>query len=278
MDNPFKKEDVQILLSTMNRNSLDFLIPMFPFSHFSNFSILVVNQTTANNDLVSQFPTIKVINCYEIGLSKSRNVALKNAIGKILLLADDDVVFKENFDGKLVQAYNKYPGSVAIIFEIENEQGNKYRNYPTKKTQLSSYFQLFNCLSIEISLNKSIFDKLNASFDENFGLGSTFNMGEEAIFLVDLYNQKNQIWFYPEIIVVHPLISTNDKLDYEERYYIQGAFLAKVFDFGFYFQMAIKLFFDVKQKKIKCKQVPRAISKALEGKKKYSEYKNERLS
>jgi glycosyltransferase involved in cell wall biosynthesis len=276
LDNPFKKEDVQILLSTMNRNSLDFLIPMFPFTHFSNFSILIINQTKVNKDLVSQFPNVKIINSYEIGLSKSRNTGLKNATGKIVLFADDDVVFKENFDGKLVQAYNKYPDSVVIVFEIENEQGGKYRKYPTKEMPLTSYFQFFNCLSIEISVNKKVFDKLNASFDANFGLGSEFQMGEEAIFLIDLYRKNKQIHFYPEAIVVHPLMSTDDKLDFVMRYYIQGAFLTRVFDFGFYFQLAMKLFFDIKQKRIRFKQVPPAMSKALEGKKKYSDYKNER--
>jgi glycosyltransferase involved in cell wall biosynthesis len=269
LDNPFKKEDVEILLATMNRNSLDFLIPMFPFSHFSNFSIVIINQTQIGNDLVSTFPSIRVINSYEKGLSKSRNLALENAKGKILLIADDDEVFLENFDSKMVEAYNKYPNSASITFEIEKEHGFKYRKYPVKETFLSNYLALFNCLSIEISLNKAVFNKLNISFDENFGLGSTFNMGEEAIFLVDIYNKKQQILFYPEVIAIHPSISTNDKLNFKERYYIQGAFLARLFKFGFYFQMATKLFFDLKQKKINFRQLPLAIIKAFEGKNKY---------
>jgi glycosyltransferase involved in cell wall biosynthesis len=271
LDIPFKKEDVEILLATMNRNSLDFLIPMFPFSHFSNFSMIIVNQTKIGNDLVSKFPSIKVINAYEKGLSKSRNLALKNATGKILLIADDDEVFIENFDSKLVKAYNKYPSSVCVIFEIGDENGYKYRKYPKTEIILPNYYELFNCLSIEITLNKSVFDKLNVSFDENFGLGGIFNMGEEAIFLVDIHNKNKQIRFYPEVIVTHPKISTNDKLDFKERYYIQGAFLARIFRFGFYFQLVSKIFFDLKQKKVKLKHVPEAIMKAIEGKYKYRE-------
>jgi glycosyltransferase involved in cell wall biosynthesis len=271
LDIPFKKEDVEILLATMNRNSFDFLIPMFPFSHFSNFSMVIVNQTKIGTDLVSTFPSIKVINSNERGLSKSRNLALKNATGKILLIADDDEVFIENFDSKLVKAYNKYPSSVSIIFEIADENGSKYRKYPKEEIILPNYYELFNCLSIEITLNKTVFNKLNVSFDENFGLGSIFNMGEEAIFLVDIHNKNQQIRFYPEVIVMHPTISTNDKLDFKERYYIQGAFLARIFRFGFYFQIATKLFFDLKQKKIKFKHTPQAIMKAFEGKYKYRE-------
>jgi hypothetical protein len=64
----------------MNRNSLDFLIPMFPSRKFFEFNILIVNQTTENQLLNSEFPTVRIINSFEKGLSKSRNLALKNAI------------------------------------------------------------------------------------------------------------------------------------------------------------------------------------------------------
>jgi glycosyltransferase involved in cell wall biosynthesis len=44
--------------------------------------------------LVSDFPSVRVVNSFEKGLSKSRNLGLLNAHGKIVLLADDDEVFK----------------------------------------------------------------------------------------------------------------------------------------------------------------------------------------
>ena len=41
----FQETDIEILIATMHQDSLDFLLPMFPFLHFSNFRILIVNQT-----------------------------------------------------------------------------------------------------------------------------------------------------------------------------------------------------------------------------------------
>ena len=93
----YTKEAIEIIIATMNRDSLDFLIPMFPFAHFSDFSILIVNQTHENAILPSDFPTVKVINSFEIGLSNSRNLGLKNSQGEILILADDDEVFEPDF-------------------------------------------------------------------------------------------------------------------------------------------------------------------------------------
>ena len=274
LTNEFKNQDIEILVSTMNRNALDFLIPMFPFCHFSEFSILIVNQTKENNLLVSDFPSVRVINSFEKGLSKSRNLALKKAIGKIVLIADDDVVYKKDFDAMLVQAYNQYKNKTAITFCIEKPNGLPFKKYiPNAKINLDK-MELFNVLSIEISLNKPILDKLGVVFDENFGLGGLFEMGEEAIFLTDIKNQNQQIAFVPNVIATHPEISSNEKLDFMQRYYIQGAFLTRVLKANYFVDLATKLFFDLKQKKLKVNQIWEAIKNANQGRKDYYKLKN----
>ena len=274
MTNEFKKQDLEILVSTMNRNSLDFLIPMFPFCHFSNFSILIVNQTEENKLLVSDFPSIRVINSFEKGLSKSRNLALKNAIGKIVLIADDDVIYMNDFDTKIIQAYNQYDNKAVISFCIEKPNGLLFKKYSPNAKKNLSLMELFNVLSIEISLNKLILDKLGITFDENFGLGSEFQMGEEAVFLSDIKNKNQQIAFVPSVIVIHSEISSTEKIDFSKRYYVQGAFLTKVLKEDYFMGLATKLFFDVKQKKLNLNQIPAAIKNANQGKMDYNKLTN----
>ena len=273
LTNEFKKQDLEILVSTMNRNSLDFLIPMFPFCHFSDFSILIVNQTEENKLLVSDFPSIRVINSFEKGLSKSRNLALKNAIGKIVLIADDDVIYMNDFDTKIIQAYNQYDNKAVISFCIEKPNGLLFKKYSPNAKKNLSLMELFNVLSIEISLNKLILDKLGITFDENFGLGSEFQMGEEAIFLSDIKEQNQQVAFVPSVIAIHPEISSIEKIDFEQRYYIQGAFLSRVLKANYFTGLAAKLFFDLKQKKLKFNQIPDAIKNANQGKTDYYKLK-----
>lgn len=269
MTNEFKNQDLEILVSTMNRNTLDFLIPMFPFCHFSDFSILIVNQTDENNLLVSGYPTIRVINSFEKGLSKSRNLALKNAIGKIILIADDDVVYKKDFDSAIVQAYNQYGNKAVISFCIEKPNGLLFKKYFPKAKMNLGLMELFNVLSIEISLNKSVLDKIGVKFDENFGLKSAFEMGEEAIFLSDIKNKFQQITFVPSVIASHPEVSSTDKFDFAQRYYIQGAFLYRVLKVDYFMGLVTKLFFDLKHKKLKLNQISIAIKNANRGKMDY---------
>jgi glycosyltransferase involved in cell wall biosynthesis len=251
----------------MNRKSLDFLIPMFPFSPFYNYSILVINQTSATNILVSEYLNIKVINSFETGLSKSRNLALQNATGKILLLADDDEVFKNDFDIAIVDSYNKNPKATVISFALEKPDGSLFKKYAPTRKLLVKQTDFFSVLSIEISINKALFDKLNVTFDENFGLGSCFEMGEEALFLCDIKNKKQKLVFESKVIATHPFLSTNDRLDFLKRYYIQGAFLTRISKKKFYPRLFQKLFFDIKQNKIKYHEISRAIKSAQKGKK-----------
>jgi glycosyltransferase involved in cell wall biosynthesis len=274
LTNEYKNQDLEILVSTMNRNSLDFLIPMFPFCHFSEFKILIINQTQENNLLDSPFPTVRVINSLEKGLSRSRNLALKNAKGKIVLIADDDEVFKKGFDTTIIQTYNQYKDKVVISFCIENPNGLLFKKYLSNAKMNLSLIELFNVLSIEISLNKSILDKLGVLFDESFGLGSKFEMGEEAVFLSDIKYKMDQIAFFPSIIATHPELSSNEKLDFTQRYYIQGAFLARVIEVNYFKGLATKIFFDLKHRKLKLSQVIGAIEKSNQGKRDFYKLKN----
>lgn len=267
MTNEFKNQDLEILVSTMNRNSLDFLIPMFPFCHFSEYAILIINQTQENNLLDSPFPTVRVINSFEKGLSKSRNLALKNAKGKIVLIADDDVVYKKDFDATIIQAHNQYNNKAVISFCIEKPNGLLFKKYLTKAKTDLRLIELFNVLSIEISVNKSILDKIGVTFDENFGLGSQYEMGEEAIFLSDIKEKNKQITFVPSVIATHPEVSSINKFDLVQRYYIQGAFLSRVSKADYFMGLATKLFFDLKHRKLKLNQIPAAIQNANRGKK-----------
>lgn len=270
----FKNQDLEILLSTMNRNTLDFLVPMFPFCHFSNFSILIINQTQKNKLLVSDFPSVRVINSFEKGLSRSRNLALKNAIGKIVLITDDDEIFKEGFDTLMVNSYNDFPKALVISFQVENSEGNLFRKYSKKTKCTPNMLNLFNVFSSEISINKIIYDAQQVEFDTDFGLGGKFSMGEEAIFLMDLKSRKQQIVFEPKVLAINPTITTTDKLDFSERYYIQGAFLTRVAKANYFLGLAKKIFFDLKQKKLRWNQILIAIKNANQGKKDYYKLKN----
>jgi glycosyltransferase involved in cell wall biosynthesis len=259
----------------MNKDSLDFLIPMFPYSHFSAFQILIVNQTEGEKILTSGYSNIRVINSFEKGLAKSRNLALENAVGKILVIADDDIVYQKEFTMRIIAAYHKYPDAVVINFSAVNLNGDLIKKYPSSSKANLSIFDILNTSSIEMTINKKIIDESKILFDENFGLGAVFGMGEEAVFLFDLKGKHKQLVFDTEIIVKHEGQTSSSKKEADERYYIQGALLTRIFKKKYIVWLFLKLFFDLKQKKIKFRDIKNVLKSAKIGHEKFENMRHE---
>lgn len=99
-----------------------------------------------------------MINSFEKGLSKSRNLALENALGKILILADDDVVYQEGFDSTIIKAYNQFPNAAAIRFCAVKANGDLIKKYPESSKTNLNVFDILNTSSIEMTLNAAILD------------------------------------------------------------------------------------------------------------------------
>ncbi len=249
MEKVFTENDFEILIATMNQTNLDFLAAMFPYNHFSEYSILIINQSL-DTTLSSIYPSVRIINSTSVGLSKSRNLALKNANGKIVLIADDDVVFQKDFVSKIIAAYNKCENATAINFAAVIGNGSSLKKYPAYSKMKLNTFDIFNVSSIEMTINKERLDSVGVLFDENFGLGGKFEMGEEAIFLFDLKRKNQPIFFENEIIVQHKQSTTSTNKKEVEKYYIQGALLTRGLKKNYLFWLIVKLFFDLKQNKL----------------------------
>lgn len=265
----FFENDIEILISTMNQDSLDFLVPMFPFLHFSNFSILIINQTQNEKILTSNYSKVRVINSFEKGLVKSRNLALDNAVGKILVIADDDIVYQEGFLAKIINSYHKFPEAAVVIFSVINSNGDLIKKYPSGSKVNLGILDVLNVSSIEMTLNKTIIDASKIRFDEKFGLGGAFEMGEEAVFLSDLKENGQLLIFDSQIIVKHESQTSSEKKNITNKYYIQGAVFSRIFKKKYIFWIFIKLFFDLKQNKIQFKKIKTAFKSAKEGHEKF---------
>ncbi|WP_291286187.1 glycosyltransferase [Flavobacterium sp.] len=263
----FIESDCEILISTMNQSSLDFLLQMFPLVHFSNYNILIINQSKTNT-LSSEFPSVRVINSFDVGLSKSRNLAIENAIGKILLIADDDVIYQKDFIEKIITAHNKFSKATIVNFCAIKENGICLKKYPRGSRFELNTKEILNISSIEITINKEKIDSVGIRFDENFGLGSNFEMGEEAVFLFDLKDKDQCIAFEDQVIVKHEGLTSSDKIEDLHRYYIYGAIIRRVLMKNGVFWLLVKMFFDIKQKKIKISSFFKAIDNANKGRKK----------
>jgi glycosyltransferase involved in cell wall biosynthesis len=249
----FSENDLEVLIATQNRNNFDFLLKMFPFEHFSNFNLVIVNQTK-NKFLRSDYDSVKVINVEEKGLSKSRNRAIQNASKKICLITDDDVVFEENFHKNIISAFQYNPDSAIITF-------NHYRIGNTKpQKDWSDSFNhnsksIWSVSSIEIAFLFEEIKKNDVCFDENFGLGSFFETAEEFLFLRLALQRKLKVVFFPKIIVSHPEFSSGKNEGSDSLLFARSALFYKIHGSIVYVWMAKYIFFLIRKKHIKITQI-----------------------
>lgn len=265
----YQKSDIQILIATMNRTNFDFLKAMFVFSDFSFFNLLVINQTTPDNLLHSDFGNVEVINSFEKGLSNSRNLALKNASKELVILTDDDVVFQPGFEDCLLKAFNSNPTHDGFRFQFLNGKGNLAKKYPKQFEDALSDLEILNSSSVELVFKrKSIVDS-KVQFDINFGIGAQFPMGEEAVFVADVIKKGLKIGFIPEILVAHSHPSTGHKMDIYSLYFIQSAVFYRIFPKMYLFWVLLKMLFDLKHRKVRHRNIVKLLIQAKKGKKAY---------
>ena len=269
MTQVFSKNDLEILIATKNRENLDFLALMFPFEHFSKFNILVINQSSSSV-LISTFETVRVININETGLSKSRNLAIKNASKKICLIADDDLIYFSNFDIGIIAAFNQNSDVSIITFNHQRETLNKPQNR-SQKISNHTLKTIWNVSSIEIAFQVKDIEENNLNFDENFGLGSYFETAEEYLFLRDAIMIRLSALFYPLTIASHPLISSGENQGEDKILFARAALLYKTKANLAYIWLIKYVFFLVRKSYIKGNECMIKFKMGLSGIRKYKE-------
>ncbi|TYA58292.1 glycosyltransferase family A protein [Formosa maritima] len=242
------KIPLEILVATTNRTNLDFIYNMFKNNVLEDYYILIINQTTKEEVLISELPNVRVINSFERGLSKSRNLAIREAIGEICLLADDDVVYQRHFEKPILESFKNMPEAGIISFKTITTDGKRYSNYPNQKINLQKFYK--KVLSIEISFKRDAIIKNKLFFNENFGLGSVFQDGENRLFFEDVF-KTNQIkaYFSPEFIVIHEPLSSSDDVASDRFIFARSALNYKLHG-NFAWLYVIRLIVSLVRKKL----------------------------
>lgn len=225
-----KKVALEILISTMNQTDLTFLGPMFPGRKLSEFHLLIINQTMPDKILKSNQENIRIINSFEYGLSKSRNLALKNTIGEVALIADDDINYLPDFDKIVIKAFQKYPNAGLILFQMQGINSRPRKKYINDERKITDLTNEPKPSSVEMAISPKILKKNKVCFNEFFGLGAEFPSGEERLFLKILLQKNISVYHVPKIIVAH--LEETTGMNQGNEKYIRALSALKYLEYG----------------------------------------------
>src|SRR5690606_14700533 len=123
---------------------------------------------------------VRMISTDQIGLTRSRNLAIAHASSEICILCDDDVTYYDDYEDTILKAFRELPDADIIVFDIDrfNIKGNVKRILKIRKVpQYKAYG------SVRIAFKLKSLQQYNIWFDINFGSGGLYSSGEESILL-----------------------------------------------------------------------------------------------
>ncbi|MFT3982468.1 MAG: glycosyltransferase [Lachnospiraceae bacterium] len=208
---------IQVLLSAMfleNEAYADTL-------HITSDAVIInqcdrtYEETVKRRSTSGREQKITYIETTERGLSKSRNLAIAKAEAEVCILCDNDVEYVEDYEKLICDAFESRPDADIIVFYIKRKE-KPAPNFPKEKRM--GYLSVLKIFSPEIAFRrKSVSD---VRFDEQFGAGAHYNMGEENIFLYDCLKKKKKIYYVPiQIASLREEPSTWFQ-GYDERFFV----------------------------------------------------------
>lgn len=148
---------------------------------------------------------IRIVYTQEMGLSRSRNMALRYSQADILGIADDDLYYYDGFEKTILEYYKTNAQADIVLFNMDDI----YKEFSDKSCRCT-FWELTGYKSMQISIRVKEISEKGISFNEYFGTGSEHvQSGEENIFLADCYKKGLQIYYCGKKIVKRELTESS---------------------------------------------------------------------
>ena len=266
----------EVLISIMFKTDLTFLKKVFSNNNIDDYNILIINQTDNSKLLYSENKKIRVINSFERGTSSSRNLAIENSKGEFCLFADDDVVYKKDFQLDILKSFSNNFSSGILSFECSSKKGKLHNNYPPEGNHDKKTLKKIH--TIVIGFKSDIIKNKEVRFNEYFSYKGLFSGGGEYVFLRRALTKKVNIKHIKKIIVFHPTESSGKDMSSKENIYSRAAMTNHYYGSLLSFLWVLKyVFFLFRNKFINLSQVNEKLSIGFKGVFKYNELHNKGL-
>ena len=219
---------VQVLVATMNQ-------PKEDYSLLEKMNIqtdaIVCNQCDRNEFLEFRWHghNIRWISFAERGVGLNRNNALMRATGEIVVFADDDMVYEDDYGKNIVEAFEANPKTDALIFNILTIGGDQQRRMNNRIIRIHRYNSL-NYGTARIAVRRDALVKKRICFSQLYGGGAAYSSGEDSLFISDMMRNRLKIYAIPIVIAsVDQSTSTWFSGYHEKFFYDKGALMKAMF-------------------------------------------------
>lgn len=213
---------IEVLLATMfyEKEKDDFLKTLNVKT-----DIIIGNQTDLNKNEVFEFGRNKVtvLSRAERGVGKNRNASLFYSDADIVIFADNDVQYFDDYAEKIEEFYTTHPDADVVIFNFKVQRGDGPLRDINKKNKKAGLLDITKFGTWAVSVKRESILKKRISFSLLFGGGAKYSAGEDSLFLMDCYKRGLKIYLSD---------ATLGKVIHRESTWYQGINEKLIFDRG----------------------------------------------
>ncbi len=187
-------------------------------------NIVYANQCdrTAYEEICFDGHIAKMISTETRGVGKNRNIALLYASADICLMADDDVVYCDDMEEKVLSEFAAHPDADVMIFHLDTNSDRKQICYP-KTRKCTGVFRM-PWGAFRIAFRRDSVRKANLWFSTLFGGGCIFPCGEDSLWLTEARRKGLTFYVSKETIGSVSHEESTWFTGFDEKYYFgQGA-------------------------------------------------------
>lgn len=217
---------LEVLISTMHRDDHSLLSEMRIAT-----DAIVVNQCDRNEveTIEHNGHTVKWFSLCERGVGLSRNTAMMRATGDILLFADDDIVYCDNYEQLVLDAFRENPKADVILFNFESLNPDRPEAIVGKKHRVRWYNAL-KYGAFRIAIRREAFLRKNICFSLLFGGGARHSAGEDNLFITNCLQVGLRVIAYTAVLGTVRQEESTWFRGYDEKYYRdRGALFAAMY-------------------------------------------------
>ena len=174
----------------------------------------------------------KLISTHDRGVGKNRNKALMFATGEYLLCADEDMIYEDDYEEKVLEAFKEKPDADVMVFNLT------YLNRFTPGRKAGESFKrvrFWNSMrygATRIAIRKNALEKANLTFSTLYGGGARYSSGEDSLFIREALRKGLKMYYCPVTIAKVKQEESSWFKGYNDKLFIdKGILIANAFPF-----------------------------------------------
>ena len=215
---------LQVLAVTMHRPDLSIAEEM----HI-RCDAVIANQADREETITQDTPygRLTMVTTTTRGVGCNRNIALQAADGDILLMSDDDVVYREDMPLQVKNAFAENPKADVIVFGMEMVKDGKTFEIRTEPSRRLHVWNALKYGTYRVAVRREALERAGIKFHESFGGGCPFSAGEDSLFIKACFDKGLRVYAHSYVLGTCCKDASSWFVGYNEKYFYDKGVLVR---------------------------------------------------